>query len=174
MVTALARPLHATTHGVCSQTTVSRMSFIHLCTSPMGDAVLGPGFPVDISAFEGLMVTLHNLPMTTAELEANIQVDHVTTKAGFPSLANGLMRELGHKKAYVEFNLTANEEGTIMPEKTPFQMASSEIEPFLMKPWDTTKFTLWAAIAVPREWDGTRDVSHLQTVMTDKIFIKIL
>ena len=143
-------------------------------TGPMGDIVLGDGFPVDTSAFEGLMVTLQNLPMATADLEANVQVDHVTTKAGFPSLANRLMRDLGHKKAYVEFNLTANEKGTPMPRKTPFGTASTEMVPFGMHPWDTTKFTLFAAIGIPHEWDMKKDVSYLQNVKTDKIFIKIV
>ena len=146
---------------------------IKLMTGPMGDIVLGDGFPVDTSPFEGLVVTLQNLPMVTAVLEAIVQVDHVTTKAGFLSLANGLMRDLGHKKAYVEFNLTANEEGTPMPQKTPFGTASSEMVPFSMHPWDTTKFTLWAVIGIPREWDRMKDVSYLQNVKTDKIFIKI-
>ena len=174
MVTAWAS-LNATTHSVRLHVAVNRMSGdrIHLCTGPMGDVVIGPGFPVDTSAFDDLMVTLHNLPMTTAALEGNIPVSHVTTKAAFPSLAHGLMRQVGHKKAYVEFYLTANEEGTVMPEKTPFQGASSLMIEFCMKQWDTTKITLWAGIMIPHEWHLNKDVSYLQTVKTDKIYIKI-
>ena len=95
-----------------------------MCTGPMGDVVLGKGFPVNTAPLDGLMVTLHNAPVTTAELEAMHKVDYVATKAEFPSLANMLLQDLGHRKLYVEFILTANEKGTAMPDKSPMCIAS--------------------------------------------------
>ena len=139
---------------------------------PFGNHVLGPGFPVDISAFagEGKFVTFHSTELTTGELEQDNKVDYVVTTAGFPNIAREVMQANQQRKVIAKFLLTPNADGTRMHKIKDWGLIMGDGHEFDLKAWDKSKYTLWAEIEV-----HTPELSYLPMVGDrHQIFIKII
>ena len=66
---------------------------VKMKTGPFGNHVVGPGFPVDVTALvgEGKFVTLQTTELWTDEFEEHNHVDTVVTAAGFPNAVREIL-----------------------------------------------------------------------------------
>lgn len=119
---------------------------------PLGNHVVGEGFPVDVAVFagEGKFVTLNTTELTTGEFEQHNHVHSVVTAAGFPNAVREFLQGKENRKVVARFLLTPNgyPYGTPAIKIPEYGMTVGDGYEFDLPAWDESRYTLFAGVEV--------------------------